>query len=298
MVGQKPSRALQIVPLLFTLVVTVLPSSPPQHDSPSPTSTSPISSPPIDPRGYLLFCLCMGRLGNQMEHFLGALEFAHRLNRTLVLPPFVYSDSYRKVTWNEWFQVKPLRQYHRVVLADPFMKRVAPKVWPVGRRVGFCWRHPRERERAQAEKAGDFQCDLSGGNAASFWQMLNIEFDSFEGDFITYRDPDAWQERYPAEAYPVIALMAAPAPFPMRVRNWGLQKYVRFSEDIEKQTDKFMKGFIGEKTFVGIHLRNGLDWKRACQDFADPTGEMATGMVGEDSSRKSDKGIFGLVSFR
>ena len=89
-----------------------------------------------DPNGYVFFCLCMGRFGNQAEHFLGGMAFAELLNRTLIIPPF---RTYKNVPFGEWFNLDKFKEYHRSITAEDFMKYIAPKYWPKGKRIGFCW---------------------------------------------------------------------------------------------------------------------------------------------------------------
>lgn len=84
-----------------------------------------------------------GRFGNQADHFLGALAFAFGLNRTLALPPWV---EYRygelksiQVPFETYFQVEPLKNFHKVVTMENFMKNIAPVEWPLNQRKSFCY---------------------------------------------------------------------------------------------------------------------------------------------------------------
>lgn len=41
--------------------------------------------PPWDPNGYVVAFACQGRFGNQFDYLLGTLDFAEKIDRTLVL---------------------------------------------------------------------------------------------------------------------------------------------------------------------------------------------------------------------
>lgn len=229
----------------------------------------------VDPSGYLAFCPCMGRFGNQMEQFVGVLAFAKGLNRTLVLPPLI---EYRtgetrsiQVPFDKYFEVEPLMAYHRVVLMHDFMKEIAPEVWPPEKRVSFCY-----MERSPISKDGEDvplrSCNAKIGNPfGPFWDEFGIDFvgseffgplnyDVHHGDAVA-----KWTERFPADRFPVIAFSGAPASFPVQKENAGLQRYLRFSKDVTARAEKFISEQIPKGAFIGIHLRNGIDWVKACQ---------------------------------
>ena len=58
----------------------------------------------------------------------------------------------------------------------------------------------------------------------------------------------------------MLALMGAPGAFPVQKNNWWLQKFMRWSVKIEKEAKQFIKHVLNNEPFVGIHLRNGIDF--------------------------------------
>ncbi|XP_013394458.1 GDP-fucose protein O-fucosyltransferase 1 [Lingula anatina] len=226
----------------------------------------------VDPNGYVVYCPCMGRFGNQADHFLGSLSFAHGLNRTLVLPPWVeYRTGERnsvQVPFDTYFQVAPLQDYHRVMTMEKFMKELAPVIWPPGKRTAFCY-----MARPGSTSEG---CNAKDGNPfGPFWNTFNVDFDSSEFYGPLYYDSHrtstakAWHKKYPVSRYPVLAFTGAPASFPVNKEDVYLHKYLKWSKGIQSKADEFIKKNIGTDSFLGIHLRNGVDWSNACNHASD-----------------------------
>ncbi|ESO07787.1 hypothetical protein HELRODRAFT_170340 [Helobdella robusta] len=222
-----------------------------------------------DPNGYLLFCLCMGRVGNQVEHFLGGLAFAKSINRTLILPSFrTYVGNNKNIPFNEWFQIEPLTKYHRVILAEEFMEHYADDYWPANKRFGFCYGNKNNNE----------DCKMKEGNPfGPFWDGLGVNFVKDVKYQMTYSNEfDRWAAEFPAAQYPVISMKGAPATFPMDPSHWHLQKYLIFSDQLKKEADDYINKHFPQRPFIGLHLRNGPDWENACQGAVGTASYMAS----------------------
>ncbi|XP_052777163.1 GDP-fucose protein O-fucosyltransferase 1-like [Mya arenaria] len=205
----------------------------------------------VDGNGYLIFCLCMGRFGNQAEHFLGGLAFAKAVNRTLILPSW---RTYKNIPFTDWFKIEKLAQYHRVILAEDFMRDLAPTVWPPGQRTGFCFSFDENTE-----------CKMKEGNPfGPFWDELGVNFDSMKAFTVAYHEPERWVQRFSPSEYPVVALKGAPASFPMATEHRALQQYMEWSDSIVEQGQRYIQQNFPGRKYVGIHLRNGPDWEKAC----------------------------------
>lgn len=54
--------------------------------------------------------------------------------------------------------------------------------------------------------------------------------------------------------------MGAPGAFPVHEKDRWLQKFVQWSVNIEKKAKEFITSVLKNEPFVGIHLRNGIDF--------------------------------------
>ncbi|XP_073987607.1 O-fucosyltransferase 1 isoform X3 [Rhodnius prolixus] len=220
----------------------------------------------VDPNGYIVYCPCMGRFGNQADHFLGALGFAKGLNRTLILPPWVEykygQPKSNQVPFDTYFKIEPLQKFHRVMLMHDFMKEIAPHVWPPEKRISFCY--------MARSNSGD--CGAKEGNPfGPFWNTFNIDFTSSElygplhYDVYHSKIAKQWHDKYPSDQYPVLAFAGAPASFPVQEENTVLQKYLVWSDNVTKEVEDFLNNNLPKGSFIAIHLRNGIDWVNACE---------------------------------
>lgn len=211
-----------------------------------------------------------------MDHFLGSLNFAKSLDRTLILPPWI---EYRQgalrstqVPFSDYFQVKPLTKFHRVITMERFMTYLADKVWPKDERRSLCY-----TERKSLHGGTDKSCYAKEGNPfGPFWDEFNIDFVGSEFfspltyDTLHSRNmAERWATEYPPSEWPVLAFTGAPASFPVQADNVALQRYLVWTQRIQEAATNWVKTHLPKGAIIGIHLRNGVDWGRACTHISD-----------------------------
>lgn len=140
------------------------------------------------------------------------------------------------------------------------MEHLAPKYWPQDKRYGFCYL-PLEKKQ--------LGCNMKTGNPfGPFWDGLKVNFTEDIVYQLSYgkNAKKQWLSSYPASNYPVLAFRGAPAAFPVLKEHKNLQKYLVFNDKIVNESLTYINENFPKENFIGIHLRNNIDWEHACKD--------------------------------
>ncbi|KAF7487857.1 GDP-fucose protein O-fucosyltransferase 1 [Sarcoptes scabiei] len=233
-------------------------------------SIQPLRSLEIDPNGYIVYCPCMGRFGNQAEQFLGTLQFAKALDRTLILPPFIQYVNYKVefIPFESLFEIDKISAYHRVISMKNFLANLAEDVWPKSNRSIACY-GPRSFS-AEKNSDQDVGCNpFEGSPFKDFWSHIGVE--EFPSGSLFYKPlhtdfnyASEWKAKF--NHIKVLAFVGAPSSFPTNKFAVELSKYIYFTKDVIDNAQKYRenRGFA-RKPYLGIHLRHGPDWVRACE---------------------------------
>ena len=170
--------------------------------------------------------------------------------------------------FDTYFDVASLEKCHRVVTMDNFFRDFAASLWPTNKRVSFCYT---ERRAIGDQGSGGGACNAKNGNPfGPFWDTFGVDFVASETygplhyDVQATNVADDWNDRYPPASWPVLAFTGAPASYPVQKQNVGLHKYLNWNSDMVKKADDYVRNNLPKGPFIGIHLRNGIDWVSTC----------------------------------
>ena len=188
-----------------------------------------------------------------------------------MIPPWIeYRFGHRgsvTVPFDSYFNVSHVQQFHKAITMEDFFSRLVDLVWPLGRRLAFCYMARRGPEPES--------CNAKDGNPfGPFWDAFGVTFDGSQTygplsyDVHHSSAAEEWRQHFPASEFPVLAFTGAPASFPVQADNLPLQQFLVFNTFWDELAKNWVRRNLPPGPFVGIHLRNGLDWARACEHTA------------------------------
>ncbi len=151
---------------------------------------------------------------------------------------------------------------------ESFFESFATKLWPADQRISFCYA---DRQPLDGVNVGG-ACNAKNGNPfGPFWDTFDVDFVGSETygplhyDVYHTKVAQDWNKKYPPQEWPVLAFTGAPAPYPVQKENVPLHNHLQWNEHMAKRAEDFIREKLPKGPFIGIHLRNGVDWSRACE---------------------------------
>jgi len=202
-------------------------------------------------QSFFTFCPCMGRIGNQLEHYLQAFDLSLRTGRILILPPFLdwNEKPVRFVSFDEMFDLEYLRSngLPKALTFKMFMDLYSD-TWT--NRKAFC------------SPYGNKSCKEFGklGVPGNYWERIGLEFDG--GDVrkvLTASNANEMKE------YDIIVMTTSKFSFPAPQSALRHHQMLKWSASISsKATQLIQENIPSSEPFVTVHIRAAIDFIRAC----------------------------------
>lgn len=220
-----------------------------------------------DPR-YLLYCPCMGRLGNQIDQFYGTLYASQLFKRTLVLAPWIcympeckFPNELKE--FDEVFDIQKLSRYFSIIRINEFFQYHSQNVWPENKRFGIVFNHENILSR---------DCGYKDGNPMEiFWNTYNVSFTKCLVNYNGIRDISSFDK------HKVVAYSGQLGEYPSDKQARDLVvPHLEFNEKLLIEASKYIEYHFYNEPFIGVHIRNGKDWIKACNFMSDSSKFMAS----------------------
>ena len=173
------------------------------------------------------------------------MEYAKRLNRTMILGPWIEYNAKRETgkypyfpAFEEIFSISKVSQYHRAIDAYQFMNLFGERWKSVGM-IGF----------AVYEGPDRFIGKQAGVPRDPFWRNLGVNFTGFQ-TIGTYENPQV--------DHAVLALDCIPGRYPAPRSLDPLAGYFEWSDNIQSKAQALIKDSLGGGTwpFIAVHWRS------------------------------------------
>lgn len=213
--------------------------------------------------GYVVYCPSMGRFGNQLDHLLGALGFANRQQRTLVLPPFI---RYRRtaensgvefVAFDEVFDMAVLSNHASVITLRNFTTVMKQ-----------CWHH---RALYCVSNGAKAPCRISAASPSrEFWDSIDVKFnESFMYSAVLGTNTTQWLLDFPVDTHPVLTFDTPPFDYPVGAKDGWWHKFFVWARARRHQFEAYLRReSVTEFGYVAGHLRAEADWIVTCVSMA------------------------------
>eukprot|EP00049_Salpingoeca_infusionum_P025439 m.19284 g.19284 ORF g.19284 m.19284 type:complete len:752 (+) comp8009_c0_seq2:76-2331(+) len=222
---------------------------------------------------YLVYCPAVGRLGNQVDHLLGALHLASQSGRTLIVPDFVN---------------------HKAHSSDLSLGHLFDVDWLLHKRDVI----PLSQFQAEGRTLSEVPLVCNTPNTPDvcqrFWNRHGVTFgkvifgpeDEGHGHGLT-----KWLSL--VSHHSVLAFCTSPLSFPAPIASWTHQVALRFSYTVEKTVRKAVSNRFNTpcndlSEITTMHFRTGSEWITSCRFDASDILQQQGRFMASDQCTYSD----------